>query len=259
MFLKWAGKFLIFGSITIGVVLLFLLGLGSYRHTPGGPTKISLVAKPESSGTTGFALALPSFAEPLTTSQNATQKLAAQVAQELVRLNPNGPTLPTGAKGATVPDAEKLVNEFLTQGIKDFDYEKLKPTINDADVRIVETEDPIILAQYIKSFFTILSRVPQSLDDPDAGSIDILASVYDGYIRDYSALQVPRVLLSIHKKNLISLVATKRTLAIVRNYQADPLQAVLAFKALNNLRADMQTLYTEVALFIAEHQLTINL
>ena len=67
------------------------------------------------------------------------------------------------------------------------------------------------------------------------------------------------MLLSIHKKNLISLVATKRTLAIVRNYQADALQAVLAFKALNNLRADMQTLYTEVALFIAEHQLTINL
>lgn len=182
--------------------------------------------------------------------KNTTQKLADDLSKEIVAKNPAGPG-PLGSQKVSVPQAEEIVANFLQNGIDNFDYEALKPKISDADLNVV-TDSGETLSIYYKNFFKILGGnydLGPANSDP-TNSLDILVSVYENYIKKFYTLEVPEKLTSFHKQQISLLAAQRNIYRLMRDYDIDPLKAILAMKSLETVRAENAQLYTELTKFL---------
>ncbi len=184
--------------------------------------------------------------------ENATKKLADDLSKEIVEKNPNGPG-PLGSQKISVPQAEEIVADFLQKGVDNFNYEELKPAIADSDLNIVG-DDPAALARYYKNFFEILSgnfNLGPAESDPQ-NSLDILVSVYENYIKKFYLLETPEKFADIQKQQISLLAAQRNIYRLMRDYENDPLKAVLAMKALDTVKQETADLYTKLAKTVAK-------
>lgn len=260
----WGKRFLIFGSLGVFAIFLFVISVGSFRPpSPATPKKLSLSSAPPPTASSDisaidFLASLPEFAKLPDASINVTKNLATQLAQEFLRRNPNGPDGLGANQKIIAPGAESLVQEFLTNSIKNFDLASIKPNIRDADIHIIENDDQQTLANYIQKFFSILQNsMSASLKNFDAASVHAARQIYAQYITDITRLPAPRALANIHKTYLATLVTTERLLKIFENYEADPVQALTAAAALRNMNVELAQAYTDLALFAANHHIPI--
>lgn len=191
---------------------------------------------------------------------NTTNSIAQMISQEILAKNPNGPG---PDPRLAVPKAEEVVNSILTKGIKDFDYETLKPQVADSEIKIIRSASQAALADYVHAFFAILSKTSSAEDaigaDPTnpLGSVGTLTDVYGGYEKDFRALPVPEELISFHKKMISLMAANKKIFNIVTAYESDPMKAVLALQALGTTKDELGQIFTDISLYAAEHGIAI--
>lgn len=162
-------------------------------------------------------------------------------------------------------EPEEIANQFFDQQFKnkieDFNYEKFKPAILTENLRVIYKTDKQLSENYLKNFKKILDdsavNIQNQLKNPNLSDSSQLISFYQQTIESLYQLPVPENLLEIHKKELALLETQKRIFELTQNYEQDPLQAMLAFQAQENLNAEFMELNKTINQFISKNQLTI--
>lgn len=264
-FIKYlGGKFLIFGFLGILAVFVIVFSLGSYdvsrRENRGNPsTSSGAIFAEQSRGNTVNKISAREAAEALLGKnipqelfiKNTTEKLAENISKKIVSENPAGPG-PVGKQKLKVPNPQELVNNYLQKSIDGFDYAALKPKISDSEIKITDDASPAVLANYLKSFFEILNKVPANNAQADvSGALSTIIAIHNNYLTEYYALAAPLSLVNLHKQQISLLAASRNIYELVRSYEDDPLKAMLAMKAIDQVRAETAWLYNEVVKTVA--------
>ena len=261
-------QFLKIGS-TVVLILVFPIILGvfialisTYSETthaglPTKPTAPAIVATLDAAGAKEAADLL---LKDLAAQKNSTQALAEVISKQLINENPTGPVLDEGLKKLRAPDVSEIINNYLKDGADNFNYQALKPEINDTDLSVIADRSPEALDAYLQKFLGILAqiyknRAPQTEATSDPrGAAGELAGIYGDYMARLYGLAVPEPLAPAHKKQIASVAATKKIFEIMRDYDNDPLAAVLALNSLNVIQAENVDIYREMARVIAENK-----
>ncbi len=255
---------MLYASAAVFMILGLLSGLGAYdiysqkklAAEKDSPKKIA-----ENLGFDPFPnlknnpLALAAFPDEknVILGENATLGLAKKLSLEILAKNPNGPISKDGSPRVNIPEAQELINNFLEKGIKEFDYEALKPKISDENIKINSQPEDGAVKDYVDNFFAILNknlgeRAEYAKNANDVGgSAAVMVEIYNDYIKSFYALKVPAALKEIHKKELSLLIAAKKIFEIIRDFESDPLKAAIALNAFENLKIEMMGTYVELA------------
>ncbi len=272
-------SFLVFGLYAALGVFIIVLGIGSYdlaketgrdnTQTSNGDLALTPLRAPANMNVADMPTLLisnvsaDSHHEVARTSSygvNTTNSIVQMISQEILAKNPDGPG---PDPRLAVPKAEEVVNNILAKGIKDFDYETLKPQVTDGDIKITRNADKAALSDYVHAFFAIFSKTSGAEDaigaDPTnpLESAGTLADVYGGYEKDLRALPVPEELVAFHKRMIALMAANKKIFDIVAAYESDPMKTVLALQALGATKNELAQLYSEIALFAAKKNIAI--
>lgn len=159
--------------------------------------------------------------------KNTTNELVKNISRELAA-NPPGSL-----------DPDKVVEEYIAEGIKNFSHQTLKPEIKTGDLKIIANTSSQLVENYLTSFENILETnfagVSVPLNDYDSQEWDILQKTYDKTIAEFYNLPVPQNLVNVHRQEISLLMAQKKIFEYIRNYKNDPLQAWLAISASQNI------------------------
>lgn len=261
---RFSGRnFLLYASIAVFVILGTVSGIGAYdiyqqkkpAEKKGASQKLA-----ENLGFDPFpnlndsALPLAVFPDEknVVLGKNATLGLAKKLSLEILAKNPQGPVSKDGSPRVNIPEAQEIISEFLEKGIKEFDYEALKPKIQDANIKIITESGALVIRSYVDNFFAILNKNlgergedARNINDVE-GSAAIMVEIYNDYIKSFYELRVPVALKEIHKKELSLLIASKKIFEILRDYEGDPLKAAIALNAFESLKMEMADVYVEL-------------
>lgn len=171
-------------------------------------------------------------------SQSPNQKISGANAQKEGASDENVDIIAQNISAQNV-DAENLMNQYLADGIKNFDAQNLKPTIKRGDLKIVNASETAA-QNYINNVGVIYNKNfadPDSMILTESSSLempvnfDLLINVYQKTIDEFYKTAVPENLVFAHQEQIALLTAQKNALKIVQDYEEDPLKALLAFKA----------------------------
>ena len=203
------------------------------------------------------------FVEKLTSNltnkeENLTNLFASSLGKIIIENNPDGPANIDGKNGLVVPDPESIAIELLAEAAKKFDPSKLRPTIQEKDLKILEDNSKEALSNYVLNFQNIIKgeapKVPKAIfGDPDnltLEDISRLSLVYQEIVQKFYKLPVPKSALEIHKKE-IELSGTKRNIfEKIKNYQTDPIATILATQELKKVDQEFAELDKKLSEFI---------
>jgi len=190
-------------------------------------------------------------------SDNLTNSLISTVGKYLVENNPSGPQTIDGQKAISVPSAETIAKDLLVEAAEKFDLNQLRPTILEKNLNISTDSSKESLTKYITALNNII--IEQSKKFPDGffdaqnltmDSIDTLLGVYTMTFNKVLKLSVPKSALAIQKKQLELLGAKKNIYQKFKDYEKDPITALLAIQSLEKFDAEFELLSADIRLFI---------
>ncbi|MDP3901638.1 MAG: hypothetical protein Q8Q37_01510, partial [bacterium] len=177
-------------------------------------------------------------------SNNITRALAQKIGQEIANKKPST------EGGIKVSDPEEIVSRYLTEGIKNFNYESLKPIINDSDIKIITNTNRQLTQNYLANLKNIISENFKNLvtepDKMNPADWNNLIKTYDEAIAELYDLPVPQNLSAIHRQEISLISAQKSIFEFIGNYQTDPLKAWLAITAHQTLNQEFANLSQEI-------------
>lgn len=193
-------------------------------------------------------------------SKNLTDLLTKKLEQSIADKNTEGFNVIDGKTLIAAPKPETIVEDLITEAEKNFDPAALRPQITDASVKISEDNSKEALSTYFGSLNNIIitasKNIPASLYDENKLSVSDFSKtkgVYDIIVKNVQSLAVPRLALSIHKKEL-ELLTTKRNIyEKMANLDQDPMTAYLVIDELLKIDQEFATLKTEVKKFFTTY------
>ena len=260
-------KIIAFAIVCFASLLALLLIVGKNQLTPSvknqtppkfqaeeKPVAENSAVQPKKNSATAFSKVPP--AAVTAARNNAEETLPNALQQE------NQATISSILQNL---EPEEIANQFFDQQLKNeienSSYEKFKPAILTENLRIIYKTDDQLSENYFKSFVKIIDTgsvsVQGQLKNPALSDLSQLISSYQQIIESLYQLPVPENLLGIHKKELVLLETQKKIFELMQDYQDNPLQALLAFQAQENLNAEFVELKNAVNEFISKNQLTI--
>lgn len=220
----------------------------------------AVAPRPAPAAVPGTTLPVVSFkADPAL--PNVTADMTAELAKDIIARNPEGPATIDAKQWINVLDPETAAAAIAAEGLKNFNPADFQPEITNADLNISADASPTAIRLYLKTFRDILqhnfSAVRVDFASAALTGIGDLIAVYDRAIKDFYRLTAPAPLADIHRREISLLTGQKKVFERLANYQQDPVQAVIALRAYEELGEQFNQLNTAVAQFIADNNLTI--
>lgn len=192
---------------------------------------------------------------------NVTTDITAELAKDIIARNPEGPATIDAKQWINVLDPETAAAAVAAEGLKNFNPADFQPEIANADLNISADASPTAIRLYLKTFRDILQHnfSAARVDFSNAALTGIagLITTYDQAIKDFYRLTAPAPLTDIHRREISLLTGQKKVFERLANYQQDPVQAVIALRAYEELGEQFNQLNAAVAQFIADNNLTI--
>lgn len=204
------------------------------------------------------------FAVLIVTESGSVQKASIASVYQAENLPPSTnseqvPVLPSApAKNITLETAEKisqdikpleigaqnpetLVEQYISESFKSFDYAALKPEIDASRIQTDPGSGSIAVAVYLKNLNGILktfANIQFSADNPNQ-NLTALAKTYDESIAALYKIAVPQIFSNLHAEVIAILSGQKKATEIIQNYQTDPLRALLSLQAITKLNEEL--------------------
>ncbi|MDP1629739.1 MAG: hypothetical protein Q8L57_03915 [bacterium] len=171
---------------------------------------------------------------------NLTQRAAAALAEEIIRLNQNRDD---NIKGLKVPKIREFVPDFLKEKLSSEEYDFLAGNdFDESRIKISRDNGKKSVQKYLTNFKSIIDRY-FSFSDKLAKNIvrdayktgnftefDNLLLAYDGAIKEFYALSVPSKWADLHKEEIKLLISSKKVFEAFRRFENDPLKAKVAIR-----------------------------
>ena len=189
-----------------------------------------------------------------------TGDMTKAVAQEIIKRNPTGPLTAGGATQINALKPEEAVEQMLTEGLKNFDSTKIRPTITASELIILPDASTELSLSYFRKFYELFEKNFKGVLITETSGRLVLAPVvaaYDQASKDFLALPVPKNLVSYHRREVELLVAQKNAFALMNNYEQDPVQAILAAKLGDALTQESVALIKELGVYVEKNNLKL--
>ncbi|TSC89801.1 MAG: hypothetical protein G01um10143_291 [Parcubacteria group bacterium Gr01-1014_3] len=240
---------LLAGSATLAIFIV------SEKNGAGTETGIAnLSANPQQ---------LPSFIdmnEPKATSAELN-KLSQKITEEIIKLNPEGPSVIGGQQQINALEPDKLAQKVLEAELGNINYPDLSPSIEAAALKIIKTSDKTVWGNYLKNFRSILtgnfSTLGIDFQKPNTEDFQKLVLAYEKTLDQFYSLNVPEVLSGIHQEEIKLLTIQKNIFTSLANYEDDPLKALVAGKMMPDIQNQLASLGQKITQFMSQNGLTI--
>lgn len=195
---------------------------------------------------------------------NLTSLFARQLANDVFKNNPDGPTLSENN------DLSFFMSN-MDQAFISSQSEKLNliPKIQDAEIIISKQNSKTDLEQYLNNLKTILVKLNRSLPTQTINEnnkeivfqfSEMLVKSYAAGIKDMMALPVPQTLKDFHKQEIALVTAQKNVFEKITKEIAakDPLVGIVAVRYMKKIDEQFAALKTEINAFIKKNNLNIK-
>ena len=91
------------------------------------------------------------------TTSAEINRLSQKISEEIIKLNPEGPSLIDGQQQINALEPDKLVQKVLEAELGNINYPDLNPSIEATALKIVKTADKNSWSNYLKNFRAILT------------------------------------------------------------------------------------------------------
>lgn len=214
----------------------------------------------ETKKTEGFdALAPRTESAPLL--KNSTKEVAQEIAEELLRRNPEGPALLENGSGIKAIRPDEIVGKIFSDRLENLDLSEFNPQINGNALKIIKSSDKKLAENYFKNFRAILqnnfSKISADFSNPAAKDLRTLAAIYGKSIAAFYNLLVPEDLAGIHSEEIRLLSIQKAVFENLGNYEADPVKALVALQVLTETDRLFAALNKEMNGYILKNNLKI--
>ncbi len=173
-----------------------------------------------------------------------TRDLAIKISQMIIEKNPNGPQIANQERVLSVLSTESFIQNAVGDALKNFDASYFQPEIQKSDIKVGENKD------YFKNFQDIIQKNFADLtlkwESAKNNNFDQLISAYTKTIDEFYKLLVPENLSYIHQKEIGLLVGQKRITETLKDYENDPMQALLALQYSETLNKGFEELKMEI-------------
>lgn len=170
-------------------------------------------------------------------TENLTEEFTKTLAEKIAEENPDGLLTQDGKKFLAVPDPNQIALELLADAASKFDLKGLIPKIEDERLKISEEISPEnkVVLNYTNEFNKIIEIIKKTKDEIaktdeefNENTLDKIIKTYQGAITSLYNLKIPRVFLDFHKTEIAYLSAELTFLKKIRNFEQDPMGAILA-------------------------------
>lgn len=247
--MKLAAKLLLTAGIAGALLLAGLLFLGRER--------VYTVSLPKNQKSTAASSPIPipkEFALP--DSENYTNKLAEQFANQIIAKNPEGPKLDNETLGFLL-NPKKVLDEMVQEALKAQVFET--PVFSPKDFKIVPDS-----AQASKAYVDHIQRTANTLlgdwneENPlllleramtngDYEQLLVFAGRLVQAEREIKTMAVPQAWFGFHRDAYTAVWQTRELMPRFLNWQNDPLGAIFAVNEYQKLGEKVQTLLNEFA------------
>jgi hypothetical protein len=141
--------------------------------------------------------------------------------------------------GITQQNLESSINQYFENEIKKFDANSLKPIISSKNLKIINDLSKEAVENYIKNLNAVykdLINIDQkiliknsSLEIPI--NFNVAINAYQKIIDSLYKIAVPQNLNFVHQEQIALLSAQRNAFKIVKDYEKDPMKAMLAMEA----------------------------
>lgn len=193
--------------------------------------------------------------------QNLTEGFTRGLADKIAGENASGIQIQDGNKFLNVPDPNQIALDLLTEAQEKFNYENLFPDIKNSELKISQSNGKEISADYFKNLNKIMQessswmKTAELTDEVTPELLNRMIQMYRSAAEKLFAVPVPSELSSLHKKELALLIASETIYQKIKNYEQDPLTAVLASSYLKQLDKEFTELSQKMGQFIAANQI----
>ena len=203
--------------------------------------------------------ALPS--ELISNAKNATEEIAKNIAEEIIKQNPEGLLDTDAGKAINAMDPQRLADEVLSKQIAEMDLSDFSPEIKKSDLKIVNTSDSAVAENYLKNFQAILKnnfgRLGVDFSQPTAADFQKLAEAFQKSVAQFYNLVAPQSLASIHSEQIRLMSIQKSIFANLASYEKDPMKALVALQLSKEVDLKLNELKNQIIAYITKNGLKI--
>lgn len=254
--------YLISALVGLGIAgAIFAFQVGKITQTADSDPKQPLENAATSNKPLVEALTLKTKISSNAPSENLTELITKEIGKTILLNNPNGPVDINGDKGLAAPDPDAIAQQVIEEAVKKFDPSSLRPTIKISDLKIIQDNSKEAIAAYILDFQKInkyaANKIPKSFFSQELTleSIIELSNIYSETIDAFYKLPTPSSVLSIHKKQIELLETKNNVFDKLKNYQNDPVTAILAAQELEKVDFEFLELSREFSRLIKKPQI----
>jgi hypothetical protein len=236
----------------LGVFILLSAALFSGVYLAGARVKKIAILPPSLEKQVALVTeTLSSHAEPLPQiptaeeeSLNTTRAFAAELAKEIIKKNPEGPTDRNGTAAIQAIDPNLAVNMAIRDA-QNISYETFKAQINLAELSI-EENSPKTIEEYFSKLDQMLaeSRVAMPViytKDPFT-AFNGAATVLEDLVTALTSLPTPESMKELHREQIEMLATEKNIFRAIGETGTDPIKSLAAFYLLPTVFGDMRAL-----------------
>lgn len=245
-------KTLLISALTLGVFLVIIFAFGNLA-----PLNTVIAQKAP-------AMRLESLSSlPQVTSlskTNVTKEIASDIAQELLKKNPNGPVSGPDNNALATIDPNELTQQVLERAFREIKTDDLRPEVKASDLIIIQSSEPKTEEAYFNTVRKILAEnFPSTLDvnkiDPAKTDFGAFDSAFSQSIKELRQTPTPSALLSFQINTISLLGALRNVFTLIKNYQNDPFQAALAVELGNEFGAELMQVFVDINGYMRTHNL----
>ncbi len=248
IFKKIIALSLLGGSIAIGILII------RDSHPKFSLPESNLTAKSESPNDLAVS-------EPVNVAVNTTSEIAKNIAEELIKKNPDGPVDLDSGKGIGAVKPEELAGKVLSDQFSKLDLSDFNPQVNFSALRVVNSANKANSENYLKNFQAILKNNFAALDidfgHPTSEDFKRLAGAYQKSVSEFYSLLVPQGLASIHSEQIRLMSVQKSIFNSLAGYEEDPMKALVAIQLSKEVDKKLADLKSQIAAYITKNGLKI--
>ncbi len=242
-------------SVAAGSVYLYIQQLNSQLNSATELTPVDL-SKAEN---------YQYFESSQNLKPNLTEQFSKTVAKTII--SKASPKKVNGKWNLDFPDVNKLVNDYIEQNLQKFDPKEFIPEVKKSQIKILNNNQEKDLVNYFKQFNYIIQKNSQGpkilvTNNPEQNIqiLDRLISIFENTINDFYKLPVPNDerLIELHQTEIQLLTAQVKVWKKIKNYQQDPLQAILAGKFQETISQGFKNLSEQLNQFIQDYQINLE-
>lgn len=223
------------GSLIISALIFF-------QKTPDSILKNGIVYSDPQSEAFEKIKDLPKTPESYS---KAITGIAAEIAQQLVEKNPDGPSVSEDQYQITALDPKKIAEKISADKLNDIDLASVNPKIDVNKLKIVPDSDNTLKESYSANVNSIIngnfSGISADFSNPKPNEIEKLVSAYNKSISALYSLNIPAILAETHAEQIRLLTLQRNLFDNIFNFQKDPALALLSMRLIPKAYEDYST------------------